>query len=112
MPVLAIGNIEKVRALAANARLLLVGGARASTASRLTAFEPGTNKVLWSTELPSAVNALAVSGGQWAAAGADGTVRIGALADGQVQFQLHDVQPRRRHGAGHPATDGRRSSSA
>ncbi|WIG99412.1 HEAT repeat domain-containing protein [Myxococcus sp. SDU36] len=93
MPVLAIGNIEKVRALAANARLLLVGGARASTASRLTAFEPGTNKVLWSTELPSAVNALALSGGQWAAAGADGTLRIGAVSDGQVQFQLNDVHP-------------------
>ncbi|AKQ69957.1 hypothetical protein A176_006869 [Myxococcus hansupus] len=93
MPVLAIGNFEKVRALAANARVLLVGGARASAASRLTAFEPGTNKVLWSAELPSAVLALAISGGQWAAAGADGTLRIGTLSDGQVQFQLHDVHP-------------------
>ncbi|NMO20999.1 hypothetical protein HPC49_28215 [Pyxidicoccus fallax] len=93
MPVLAIGNIEKVRALAANARVLLVGGARASSASRVTAYEPGSNKVLWSTELPSAVLALALSGERWAAAGADGTLHIGTLSDGKAAFQLHGVHP-------------------
>ncbi|RJS21315.1 hypothetical protein DRW03_18095 [Corallococcus sp. H22C18031201] len=88
---LAIGNIEKVRALAANARLLLVGGARASTDSRLIAYEPGTNKVVWTTELPSAVLAVALLGERWFAGGADGTVFFGALSDGKVQFQLHGV---------------------
>ncbi|MFP2909927.1 WD40 repeat domain-containing protein [Pyxidicoccus sp. 3LFB2] len=93
MSVLAIGNIEKVRALAANARMLLVGGARASAASRVTAYEPGSNKVLWSTELPSAVLALSISGERWAAAGADGTLHFGTLSDGKVPFQLHGAHP-------------------
>ncbi|WP_342377781.1 HEAT repeat domain-containing protein [Myxococcus stipitatus] len=88
MSVLAIGNIEKLRALAANTRVLLLGGARASTASRVTAFEPGTNKVLWSTEFPSAVNALALSGERFAAACADGALCFGTLSDGQVQGRL------------------------
>jgi ParB family chromosome partitioning protein len=93
MSVLAIGNFEKVRALAANARLLLVGGARASAASRVTAYDWSPNKVLWSTELPSAVHALALSGERWAAAGADGTLHFGTLSDGKVPFQLHGVHP-------------------
>ena len=62
MATLAIGNIEKVRALATNARLLLVGGSRAASASRLTAYEPVSNKVLWSVELPAAVLGLALAG--------------------------------------------------
>ena len=93
MPVLAIGNIEKVRALAANTRLLLVGGARASAASRVTAYEPGSNKVLWTTELPSAVLALSISGERWAAAGADGTLHFGTLSDGQAPIQRHGAHP-------------------
>ncbi|MFP2934623.1 hypothetical protein ACLESO_57845, partial [Pyxidicoccus sp. 3LG] len=93
MPVLAIGNFEKVRALAANARALLVGGARAAAATRLTAYDLAGAKVLWSAELPSAVLALALSGERWAAGCADGTVRFGSLADGQVQFQLHGAHP-------------------
>lgn len=93
MPVLAIGNIEKVRALAANARMLLVGGARASASSRVTAYEPSSNKVLWSAELPSAVLGLSISGERWAAACADGAVRFGTLVDGKVQWQLHGVHP-------------------
>lgn len=93
MSVPAIGNIEKVRALAANARMLLVGGARASAASRVTAYEPGSNKVLWTAELPSAVLALAISGERWAAAGADGTLHFGALSDGKTPFQLQGVHP-------------------
>ncbi|WNG32447.1 hypothetical protein F0U61_01600 [Archangium violaceum] len=91
MASLAIGQYEKVRALAANARLLLVGGARASVNSRLTAYEPATNKVAWSVELPAAVLGLALAGESWVAACADGTVRIGALGDGAVQRELKDA---------------------
>ncbi|PTL85016.1 HEAT repeat domain-containing protein [Vitiosangium sp. GDMCC 1.1324] len=91
MASLAIGNYEKVRALAANARLLLVGGARASATSRLTAFEPSTNKVAWSVELPAAVLGLALAGESWVAACADGAVRIGALGDGAVQREVKDA---------------------
>ncbi|WP_257459482.1 HEAT repeat domain-containing protein [Archangium lipolyticum] len=87
----AIGNYEKVRALAANARLLLVGGARASANSRLTAYESSTNKVAWSVELPAAVLGLALAGESWVAACADGAVRIGALGDGAVQRELKDA---------------------
>ena len=90
---LAIGNIEKVRALAANGRVLLVGGARAAPASRLTAYDFAANKVLWSVELPSAVLALALAGERWVAAGADGTVRIGALGDGKVERELAGAHP-------------------
>ncbi|NTX52264.1 HEAT repeat domain-containing protein [Myxococcus sp. CA039A] len=93
MSVLSIGNIEKLRALAASPRVLLLGGARASVSSRVTAYEPGTNKVLWSTELPSAVNALALSGERFAAACADGTLRFGTHADGNVQWQLEGAHP-------------------
>ncbi|MCE9668591.1 HEAT repeat domain-containing protein [Myxococcus stipitatus] len=91
MSVLAIGNVEKLRAVAANARVLLVAGARASAPSRVTAYEPGTNKVLWTTELPSAVHALALSGERFAAAGANGTLTFGALSDGKVQAQVEDA---------------------
>ncbi|RKH61547.1 HEAT repeat domain-containing protein [Corallococcus aberystwythensis] len=90
---LSIGNIEKVRALAANARLLLVGGTRAAADSRLTAYDAANNKVLWTSPLPAHVLGLALSGEQFAAAGADGTVRFGSLTDGTVKFQLHNAHP-------------------
>jgi ParB family chromosome partitioning protein len=90
---LAIGNIEKVRALAANGRVLLVGGARAAPASKLTAYDFNGNKVLWSVDLPSAVLALAIAGERWIAAGADGTVRVGALGDGKVERELTSAHP-------------------
>jgi ParB family chromosome partitioning protein len=91
MASLAIGHYEKVRALAANARLLLVGGARASAISRLTAYESSTNKVAWSVELPAAVLGLALAGESWVAACADGAVRVGALGDGAVQREVKDA---------------------
>ncbi|WP_426734201.1 HEAT repeat domain-containing protein [Myxococcus faecalis] len=93
MSVLAIGNIEKLRALAANPRVLLLGGARASAPSRLTAYELASNKVLWSSELPSAVSALALSGERFAAALSDGTLCLGTVSDGQVQTRLTDAHP-------------------
>ncbi|MBN1205943.1 MAG: HEAT repeat domain-containing protein, partial [Myxococcaceae bacterium] len=88
-----IGHFEKVRALAANGRVLLVGGARASPASRLTAFDFAGTKVLWSVELPSAVLALALAGERWVAAGADGSVRIGTLAEGKLERELTGAHP-------------------
>ncbi|WP_434301520.1 HEAT repeat domain-containing protein [Corallococcus exiguus] len=90
---LSIGNIEKVRALAANARLIIVGGTRAAADSRLTAYDPATNKVLWTSPLPAHVLGVALAGEQFAAAGADGTVRFGSLTDGTVKFQLHNAHP-------------------
>ncbi|KFE68432.1 HEAT repeat domain-containing protein [Hyalangium minutum] len=90
---LAIGNIEKVRALAANGRVLLAGGARAASASKLTAYDFNANKVLWSVDLPSAASALAIAGERWIAAGSDGTVRIGALGDGKVERELAHAHP-------------------
>ncbi|MFL5347805.1 MAG: HEAT repeat domain-containing protein [Hyalangium sp.] len=90
---LAIGNIEKVRALAANGRVLLAGGARVAPASRLTAYDFAANKVLWSVELPSAVLALALAGERWVAAGADGTVRVGSLGEGKVERELKGAHP-------------------
>ncbi|WP_223640146.1 HEAT repeat domain-containing protein [Corallococcus sp. EGB] len=90
---LSIGNIEKVRALAANARLLIVGGTRAAADSRLTAYDAANNKVLWTSPLPAHVLGVALSGEQFAAAGADGTVRFGSLTDGTVKFQLHNAHP-------------------
>lgn len=90
---LAIGNIEKVRALAANGRVLLVGGARAASASKLTAYDFNANKVLWSVDLPSASSAIAIAGERWIAAGSDGTVRIGALGDGKVERELANAHP-------------------
>ncbi|MDY7226456.1 HEAT repeat domain-containing protein [Hyalangium rubrum] len=93
MATLAIGNIEKVRALAANGRVLLLGGARAASASRLTAYDFSSNKVLWSVELPSAVLALALAGERWVAAGADGTVRVGTLGEGKLERELSGAHP-------------------
>ncbi len=90
---LAIGNLEKVRALAANGRVLLVGGARVAPASRLTAYDFTANKVLWSVDLPSAVLALALAGERWVAAGADGTVRVGSLGEGKVERELAGAHP-------------------
>lgn len=79
-----LGNYEKVRALAANARLVLVGGARASASTRLLAFDPGSNKLAWSTELPAAVLGLALTPELFVAACADGALRIGSLEDGKL----------------------------
>ncbi|HYH99410.1 hypothetical protein, partial [Hyalangium sp.] len=90
---LAIGNIEKVRALAANGRVLLVGGARVASASKLTAYDFTGNKVLWSVDLPSAVLALALAGERWIAAGADGTVHVGSLGEGKVERELTGAHP-------------------
>jgi ParB family chromosome partitioning protein len=90
---LAIGNIEKVRALAANNRVLLVGGARAAPASKLTAYDFTGNKVLWSVDLPSAVLALAIAGERWIAAGADGAVRVGSLGEGKAERELNGAHP-------------------
>ncbi|OJT25561.1 hypothetical protein BO221_06725 [Archangium sp. Cb G35] len=91
MASLSIGHYEKVRALAATPRLLLAGGSRAAANSRLTAYEPSTNKVAWTVDLPAAVLGLAHAGDNWVAACADGTVRIGALGDGSVQRELKDA---------------------
>ncbi|WPB76964.1 HEAT repeat domain-containing protein [Archangium violaceum] len=91
MASLSIGHYEKVRALAATPRLLLVGGSRAAANSRLTAYEPATNKVAWTVDLPAAVLGLAHAGDNWVAACADGTVRIGSLGDGSVQRELKDA---------------------
>ncbi|AKI99115.1 ParB family chromosome partitioning protein [Archangium gephyra] len=91
MASLSIGHYEKVRALAATPRLLLVGGSRAAANSRLTAYEPSTNKVAWSVDLPAAVLGLAHAGESWIAACADGSVRIGALGDGSVQRELKEA---------------------
>ncbi|HEX8824134.1 MAG TPA: HEAT repeat domain-containing protein, partial [Archangium sp.] len=91
MASLSIGHYEKVRALAANARLLLVGGARASATSRLTAYEPSTNKVAWTVDLPAAVLGLVLAGESWVAACADGALRIGALGDGAVQREVKEA---------------------
>jgi ParB family chromosome partitioning protein len=89
----SIGNFEKVRALAANGLVLLVGGVRTSSDTQLSAYEFDTDKVLWRAELPSAVLGLALAGERWVAACGDGTVFIGALKTGNVERQLAGAHP-------------------
>jgi ParB family chromosome partitioning protein len=89
----AIGNFEKVRALAANGLVLLVGGVRASSATQLTAYEIDADKVLWRADLPSAVLGLVLARDSWVAACADGTVRVGALKTGTVERELKGAHP-------------------
>ena len=75
----------------------LAGGARAAPSQQLTAYDFNANKVLWCMDLPAAASALAIAGERWIAAGADGTVHIGALGDGKVERELARRPPRWLH---------------
>lgn len=71
-----IGHFEKVRALAAGARLLAVGGARASGSSQITLFDFVANKPARTIDVPAHVLGLAMAGDVLAAACSDGFARI------------------------------------
>lgn len=72
-----IGHFEKVRALAADARRVAVGGARAGAGSRVTVYDSVANKVLATLDLPTHVHALA-----WVPKRAD--TLLAACADGHL----------------------------
>ncbi|HZF52749.1 MAG TPA: HEAT repeat domain-containing protein [Polyangiaceae bacterium] len=73
-----IGHFEKVRALAAGARLLAVGGARASASSQITLYDFVASKPARTIDVPAHVLGLAITsaGDVLAAACSDGIARI------------------------------------
>lgn len=77
-----IGHFEKVRALAAGARLLAVGGVRASASSQITLFDFVANKPARTIEVAAHVLGLAMAGDVLAAACSDGIARIFDVKEG------------------------------
>lgn len=83
MPV-DLGHFEKVRALAAGARFVVVGGVRAGAASQVTAFEPASNKRLWAADLPAHVLGLCAIEDAVLCACSDGQIRALRASSGEV----------------------------
>lgn len=70
-----IGQLEKVRALAASGTMLAIGGVRAGAKSQLTLFDLATKKVARTIDVPSHVLALAFHGNRLVAGCLDGFIR-------------------------------------
>jgi ParB family chromosome partitioning protein len=83
-----IGNLERIRALAASARLLAVGGVRARPSSQIVLYDTSAEKAERTIDLPSHVLALASTDDSFIAACADGHVRIISKGDGKI---AHDI---------------------
>ncbi|MFO0613234.1 MAG: HEAT repeat domain-containing protein [Polyangiaceae bacterium] len=71
-----IGHYEKVRALAAGARLLALGGLGPGDASTVSFFDHLAGQTKLEVALPCQVNGLAMRGEAVAAVGSDGTLRV------------------------------------
>jgi ParB family chromosome partitioning protein len=81
-----LGHFEKVRAIAAGARLAVVGGARAGAASQVTALDPASNKRLWAADLPAHVLGLCLIEDVVLCACSDGDVRALKAASGEAAW--------------------------
>src|ERR1700688_1376801 len=79
-----VGNVEKVRALAASARVLAVGGVRGRASSQVTLYDTSGEKVERTVDIPAHVLALAATDEAFIAACADGHVRIISKGDGSI----------------------------
>ncbi len=79
-----IGHFEKVRALAAHARLLAVAGTRAAAATAISLFDHVAGKTVKTIDVPAHVLGLAFAGDKLAAACADGRVRVFEPSDGST----------------------------
>ncbi|MFO0589185.1 MAG: HEAT repeat domain-containing protein [Polyangiaceae bacterium] len=79
-----LGHFEKVRALVAGARFVVVGGVRAGAASQVTAFEPASNKKTWAVDLPAHVLGLCAIEEAVLCACSDGEVRALRLSNGEA----------------------------
>jgi len=80
-----IGHLEKVRALAATARLLAVGGARAGASSQISVHDHVAGKPVRTIDVPAHVLGLAYLGDQLAAACSDGALRLYSSEGAEVQ---------------------------
>src|SRR5258708_385427 len=72
----SVGQLEKIRAMAATARHLVMGGHRAASESVITVYDHVAEKLGYTISVPSHVHALAVSGDTLIAGCADGLVRL------------------------------------
>ena len=80
-----LGHFEKVYALAADARRLVVGGVRPGAASRVTVYDHVANKAIHALDVPAHVYGLAASHDRVLAACADGRLRHWLLSgNGEV----------------------------
>lgn len=85
MPLGPVGQIEKVRALGANGRHLVVGGVRAADATQLTVYDHVAEKVERTIDVPAHVLGLYVAAKEIWAACSDGKVRVHAIANGNLE---------------------------
>lgn len=88
MPLGPVSQIEKVRALGANARHLVVGGVRAADATQLTVYDHVAEKVERTIDVPAHVLGLYVAAKEIWAACSDGKVRVHAIATGALERTL------------------------
>ncbi len=80
-----IGHLEKVRALAVAGRYLIVGGVRASAASRVSIFDLVGERIERVLDFPAHVLGLAAAADVVASAGGDGVVRTFTSKGEQVR---------------------------
>ncbi len=80
-----VGHLEKVRALAASGRVVVVGGVRAGEGSQLTFFDVVAAKPVAAPDVPAHVHGLAARGDLVAAACSDGRVRLYDAGDGVLR---------------------------
>ncbi|MBK8254723.1 MAG: HEAT repeat domain-containing protein [Polyangiaceae bacterium] len=77
-----LGHFEKLRAIAASARAVVLGGVRLGAASQVTAFDPTSNKKLWTADVPAHVTGACIVDDVALCALADGSVRALKLSGG------------------------------
>lgn len=83
-----LGHFEKVRAIAAGARIVAVGGVRAGAKSQVTAFDPASNKRLWSADVPAHVLGACLLEDVVVCACSDGQVRALRASNGEAAWSL------------------------
>lgn len=83
-----LGHFEKVRAIAAGARVVAVAGVRAGTASQVTAFDPASNKRLWAAGVRAHVLGACLMQDVILCACSDGEVRALRAANGEAAWSL------------------------
>ncbi len=81
-------HLEKIRALAADARLFVIGGVRAGASSRITVFDHIANKPGRQIDVAAHVLAVAIAGEQVIAGCADGQVRVFNVTTGDLVREI------------------------
>lgn len=81
-------HLEKIRALAADARIFVIGGVRAGATSRITVFDHIANKPGRQIDVAAHVLAITIAGEQVIAGCTDGQVRVFSVTTGELLREI------------------------